>query len=667
MGDSFHDEPMHSVTTLTGFERKRKPVLTSQVVLSSKFTERLPYYLSIAVLISGIMLRFLYLDADPYYYDWIGYITDEGRWVRHGRSLALNGSLFNGNGLHFFMAPLFQLANYFVFELAGVSLLSSRVLTALCGSGVLVLFWKSLRRVIGPQALLVGLTLLAFQTDLVVLSRVAVPEMVLIFFQLVIYFIIVSRETSSWRMVTAGMLMAVMIAIKLTALVFFPIFSLMLLLMPRKTTNAAHVWRDLVLFWTGFTLALILLGSLWLVFLSQQFTGFENHLKNFWTTITRFLVLSDIYGTVSFPFEDPLSSTFNLWALGIWISMLAWLTAARDHVDSWSHRYLTTSAIWFIFYLMVMLTLGYFPSRYMIHILLPMALFISVGVNLFQRLGIQEIIDYIGHLKGPRGWFWLAIVSAPTATFILPLLGSTVPLVGLDMERLGIKMACLFGSLLAAAYVLYRLKHNQQVVRFFLIFPLVGGMTWALLSASVMGYSFWPARSFELYARWWVPALVVASAVAVVLSNVSTRWSATRWAHASTILALFYLLTLAIKIAPGYVNPHYSMKNASRDLGLILSGSSTVVTIAAESLFNENNLPYKSLFDIDWPAEKPEILVVAFRREWVKDIVARNYRQIKAYDLYVSPEYDRSGLSSLSLSPAGLVVTVYKRNETVPH
>jgi len=138
-------------------------------------------------------------------------------------------------------------------------------------------------------------------------------------------------------------------------------------------------------------------------------------------------VLSDIYDIVSFPFEDTLSSTFNLWALGIWISMLAWLTAARDHVDSWSHRYLTTSAIWFMFYLMVMLTLGYFPSRYTIHILLPMALFISVGVSMLQRLGIQGIIDHIVHSKGPTGLLWLGIVSAPTATFLLPLLGSAVP------------------------------------------------------------------------------------------------------------------------------------------------------------------------------------------------------------------------------------------------
>lgn len=117
------------------------------------------------VLIGGILLRFLYLNADPYYYEWVGYITDEGRWVQHGRSLALYGVLIDGNGLHFLIAPLFEFVNYAVFQLAGVSFLTSRIFTALCGSTLLVLVWEALRRAVTPQALLLGLTLLAFQAD----------------------------------------------------------------------------------------------------------------------------------------------------------------------------------------------------------------------------------------------------------------------------------------------------------------------------------------------------------------------------------------------------------------------------------------------------------------------------------------------------------------------
>ena len=91
------------------------------------------YWLSLGVIITGILLRFLCLDADPRYYEWVGYITDEGRWIQHARNLALHGTLVDSSRMnfHLFMAPLFELSNYLVFELLGVSLLTSRIFTAL--------------------------------------------------------------------------------------------------------------------------------------------------------------------------------------------------------------------------------------------------------------------------------------------------------------------------------------------------------------------------------------------------------------------------------------------------------------------------------------------------------------------------------------------------------
>jgi hypothetical protein len=115
-------------------------------------------------MVTGISLRCLYLDADPRYYEWVGCITDEGRWIQEARNLALHGymdfaSLMN---FHFFIAPLFQLSYYLVFELLGVSFLTSRLLTALSGSAILVLFWGCLRRAVSPQALLVGVALWSY-------------------------------------------------------------------------------------------------------------------------------------------------------------------------------------------------------------------------------------------------------------------------------------------------------------------------------------------------------------------------------------------------------------------------------------------------------------------------------------------------------------------------
>jgi hypothetical protein len=53
-------------------------------------------WLVFIVLGVGVAVRLLYLDADPYYYEWIGYIIDEGRWVQQARSLVLQRSSGEG-------------------------------------------------------------------------------------------------------------------------------------------------------------------------------------------------------------------------------------------------------------------------------------------------------------------------------------------------------------------------------------------------------------------------------------------------------------------------------------------------------------------------------------------------------------------------------------------
>ena len=98
--------------------------------------------------------------------------------MAHAREMALFGHIVNAEWLvHLLLAPLFQAGSFVVFSLLGVSLWSSRLLTAVSGSLILLLYGWGLRRVVAPSALLAGLALLAFEVDLLMLSRVAVPEM----------------------------------------------------------------------------------------------------------------------------------------------------------------------------------------------------------------------------------------------------------------------------------------------------------------------------------------------------------------------------------------------------------------------------------------------------------------------------------------------------------
>src|SRR5258708_40256681 len=91
----------------------------------------------VGVVLTGILLRFLYLDADPDYYAWIGYITDEGRWVAHAREMALFGHLTNTDWLvHLIVAPLFAARTRLTFLLPGASLSRSAPLAALSASSI---------------------------------------------------------------------------------------------------------------------------------------------------------------------------------------------------------------------------------------------------------------------------------------------------------------------------------------------------------------------------------------------------------------------------------------------------------------------------------------------------------------------------------------------------
>ena len=76
--------------------------------------KRIAYGSAIAIAL-GCLLRLVWLDADPDYYIWVGYITDEGRWLENVRALLFHDELLlPESNLHLLVAPLFQAVNYLV-------------------------------------------------------------------------------------------------------------------------------------------------------------------------------------------------------------------------------------------------------------------------------------------------------------------------------------------------------------------------------------------------------------------------------------------------------------------------------------------------------------------------------------------------------------------------
>ena len=121
--------------------------------------------------------RLIHLDANPRT-RWVGYITNKGHRVGSARSLALfgNPNLCGLSKMPFVLSPGFQRLAYVVFQVAGVSFFSTRLLTSAMGAGVLLLSAQILKRHSGGFALMVELMSLASEPLMFGMSRVAVPE-----------------------------------------------------------------------------------------------------------------------------------------------------------------------------------------------------------------------------------------------------------------------------------------------------------------------------------------------------------------------------------------------------------------------------------------------------------------------------------------------------------
>lgn len=612
--------------------------------------------LVVAVVLAGIMLRLLFLDADPDYYAWIGYITDEGRWVAHAREMALFGHLTNTDWLvHLLVAPLFQAGSYLVFLLLGVSLWSSRLLTALSGSAILVLFWLGLRRVLAPSAMLVALVLLAFEVDLVMLSRVAVPEMPAMLLQLAVYVLLVTGRPSRGRLFGAGLLLLAMVAIKATTLLMVAIFSVIVLVQPGD--EPVRRGRALLSFWAGFLTPLLpLLAVLGLGWIPRPAA---------WANIGilgAFIGLSTPYSIAAFPFDTEFGPVFNVWALGLCLVGVAWLAQRGEPVELPLRRLYLTAGIWYGLYVPLMVVSLYFPDRYRLHILVPMAVGLAAGLTVASRVGSRKIAQVVGG-RDAAGVLALLSLSLPTAAFWAPALAGVSARAGLDPTHLSLKLLCVVVALAITSWVVRRYALSRDsLVRWLIVFPIAGVLLWLIgRRAGVLDAGFWPApRAAAL--PWWVVGPWVGALAAYLLVRTGRGWERSRWLALVPAAALCYGGLVVARVAPSYLHPRYTMKETSAALGVTLADAhDAIASSRSEGLFNGNALAYRSTLGRSWPPRKPDVIVIAFRFDDPQQVLQREYELIATYRLFISPDYEDEHSGTLDTIHHREFVKVYAR------
>src|SRR4029453_6657500 len=290
-------------------------------------------------------------------------------------------------------------------------------------------------------------------------------------------------------------------------------------------------------------------------------------------------------------------------------------------------------------YAPAMLSLDYFPDRYKAHIRISLAINILTGVTLAEVASQNAAGPAEAGLSRSRRSVSMAVVALPSAVRWAPSLAGAAAHIGMDTTRLRVELACVLIAAILTGWAGRAPPPVSSPPRIFFVFPFVAIIGWMLCVRTGLDEGrFWPDPGGDFVA-WWSIGVPATALFTVILTSVGRpgrpgggTWSRERWMGLIPAAVLCYSALAAFRIAPAYVAPHYSMKQASRSLGLSLASSAGLVaTSNAEGLFNDNALAYRTVVGWTWPTYRPDIMVIVFAFDDPEGLLSREYCLMESY------------------------------------
>ncbi len=590
--------------------------------------------------------RFAYLDSDPKIEDWIGYITDEGRWVETARNLALFGdpNLYELSKMHLVLSPAFQALNFVVFKLVGVSFWSARLLTAASGAGILILSVLLLRRHVGSIPLLLGVVVLAAEPAMLGVGRVALPEMPSLFFSLLAFSVISKRKNSLAAAAGAGLLMALAIGMKATTVLMVPGFAVMVLFSGVDEPRRQRLLRCAAfLLGVGIPAALGLFAAMAVGVISPDALFHLAHL------FRGFLNFTNPHGVLSRFLANPAMSSVNLLILGAWLCSWMWFFR-NENRGTQLGRIHRLSGIWAISWLLTWGFLEYTPGRYFVHVVVPLVLNVVAGLSLWRIVGPARVLARIGELlQSSRVWVpvWLVLASA---VILSDLAIDLAGMLGVPNDRLLYRLVA--AAILVAAFAVgvHFTRQRPDVAMGFIAFPVFASLLWMAFDQVAVATLSDPAAVHALPLARLV--ILTGAAFYCFACLRTTSDPKTVWTGALGVALVF--VGLVFQSAPILMRPTHSIRDASRAAESMLSDVRLVRSVGGGSLMLENKLHYRdqSSEGLDFGG------VLNFSRRY--RVVGSELERVGALRLTIHPRYDGSG-SSFQLEPGVALVDVYRK------
>jgi len=556
------------------------------------------------LLVLGLLVRVVFLEADPVYRAWAGYLTDEGRWTEVAREWALFRELELGNQLrlmHVIIAPVFQALIAVSFEVFDVSFASARVVSALFGIALLVAAVAFVRGRLDRTGVLFVAFGFALQPDLVFFSRIAIPEMAAMFCEVVAFALILSADRSIRRALAAGLVTALAMGMKATVFPVFFVFAVVLFVHDRAEPRKLRLLR-LSAFVMGVVGPAVMVLTAGLVAISGG--GGGERIGGTFGLLADFIAPNDLFGALTQLFYVPYGPAANVLLVPAWAIGGLLLVQGKKPAGPDGSLYVGT-AIWTGCWIAVASLLAYFPDRYAIHVVMPLILNIGAGLSVLRRT--WAVGEGPLPLGGTRAWrvFVAAWWALPAATLLAPvLLGLAATVPGFVPDGLSHRLATIVLGVLALVLGLTGpWASDRRAWLTVLITPLACAPILAGAFEVDLSEGLWALGAAETLGKALV--LICAFAAAVAVSRLVSVGSRVR------VSAYAYLLPLVLlwtgMMARTLVTRTYTIRDTSSLVKELAGEREFVETLTAGSLFLGNDLRYREvspdLFRSSSPAE----------------------------------------------------------------
>ncbi len=537
------------------------------------------------------LARFVHLDADPKFENWIFYVQDEGRWVETARSLALFGDpgLYDISRLHFVLSTGFQAVTFVVFELVGVNLWSARLWSAIAGAAILVVTVLLLRRRVPFFPLMFGVVILALDPLTLSLGRTAIPEVSALLFTLLAFVVLCLRPGAAGAAL-GGLAIAVATSMKGTTVLLLPVFVAMATLSGRQAGKRAAT------FLAGF-LVPVLAG---VAMAAAAGIVRPDSLAQLTHVFGRFFDYGNVYQAASRLFLPEKIQHFTLLLLlGAWLG--SWLLVLRrEFIDSELGRIYLLSAVWALGWMAIWYLMNYAPERYWVHLILPLVIHIVAALGLWRQFGAARVLVAVEQRRAQSGFAFHLWLVLPSAVFVSEAGLTMAAELGSTSDRLILRIS----SFAAAALALTVLAKWRRAVPRSSAAWLSLPVALALLGLLFEGFS--SVLLSKPASRHAQP--LVNMALLLVVGACAWRWRRSVGAgfgRPATAWCAFVLVGVALVCEswPILTRPTYSIRTASRTIGQQFADATLLQSSGAGLLMLENGLRYRDAVNDGRPVD----------------------------------------------------------------